>query len=426
MKELNFFDNAVHLTMRPQIVNSEALSYSQLQVGQFVNATIDRVNEVKKTVDLKLNDFVKGQLRLEHMADGPSKNIPQKFTTVGKQIKVRVFSMDDRKVQFTKKDLFMKHDTPIYENLAACKKQDPFTGLIVAENEHGYILTSFNGVKGLLKFTDVAQHLSKKQKQEIKVGTCLQCYILWCKRDKGLALTLDKNAASKKQSDESESLQDFFPSDEELKKIKDEHSQLFKQSTENVHGKSFTWKVLAVYPKFFLLKSVLDKKAKLAVLPKPMTTAFGLSLPFDQEDFTLEATVVSDCQKVPVVSVHPLAQSLRSLMPATQADLATPCKPMLGFVSQVSADGVQLIFSSSLTAKVSQKDLQHTRYQLGQPVVCAVNKSGRISLKDLIVQKASGHDQTQLQRQALLNAFSYLHELSCGSWKLGQKVQVTV
>jgi ribosomal protein S1 len=92
------------------------MDYSSLEVGQFVNATIDSVNEVKKTVSLSLNDFVKGTLKLEHMADYPIKVIPPKFTQTGKQIKVRVFSVDERQVIFTKKDSLMKHDVPLYKS----------------------------------------------------------------------------------------------------------------------------------------------------------------------------------------------------------------------------------------------------------------------------------------------------------------------
>lgn len=125
----------------------------------------------------------------------------------------------------------MKHDTPIYTSISKCKKQDPFIGLIVAQNEHGYILKSFNGVKGLLKFTDVAEHLSKKEKQEIKIGACLKSWVLWSKRDKGLALTMDKNTASKKTQVEALSLHDYFPSEDELKLLKEEHSSLVKHSS---------------------------------------------------------------------------------------------------------------------------------------------------------------------------------------------------
>ena len=57
----------------------------------YLNATIDEVNIPDKYVVMKLNDFVKGRLYLEHMADLPLKTLPPKLTQVGKEIKVRIF-----------------------------------------------------------------------------------------------------------------------------------------------------------------------------------------------------------------------------------------------------------------------------------------------------------------------------------------------
>ena len=50
VKEINYFDAVPYLTMRKETVGSAALDYASLEVGQFVNATIESVNEVRKTV----------------------------------------------------------------------------------------------------------------------------------------------------------------------------------------------------------------------------------------------------------------------------------------------------------------------------------------------------------------------------------------
>lgn len=97
-----------------------------------MNAHIDSVNEAKKIINLSLSDFVKGQLPLEHMADFPVKTIPSKFTQTGKQIKVRIFAVDERVITFTKKDSLMKHDVPLYPTLKAIKKGDKILGVAVA------------------------------------------------------------------------------------------------------------------------------------------------------------------------------------------------------------------------------------------------------------------------------------------------------
>ena len=67
---------------------------------------------------LKLGDFVKGTLTLEHMAEHPLKVIPPKFTAVGKEIKVRVFSVSGRHVELTKKDSLMKDKVTVYSSLS--------------------------------------------------------------------------------------------------------------------------------------------------------------------------------------------------------------------------------------------------------------------------------------------------------------------
>jgi len=81
-------------------------------------ASISQINEKDKSIKLLVNDFVKGSLHLEHMSDFPLKVIPPKFLQLGKQIKVRVWSVDPdrRSLEFTKKDTFMKETSkvPVY------------------------------------------------------------------------------------------------------------------------------------------------------------------------------------------------------------------------------------------------------------------------------------------------------------------------
>lgn len=230
--------------MRSQIVNSAALDYSSIEIGQFVNATIDSVNEVKKTVTLSLNDFVKGTLRLEHMADYPVKVIPPKFTQTGKQIKVRVFSLDERSLLFTKKDSLMKHDVPLYSTLKSVKKGDKIIGVVVAQNEHGHIIKSFGEVKGLLTFADIKENQSKKEKHELKAGSVIKAYVLFNKKGSGLALTLDKRKARKEVETKAggKSLSLYLPTEEESTELKETYSSLLKHSSDCV-GKVLTFKV---------------------------------------------------------------------------------------------------------------------------------------------------------------------------------------
>jgi ribosomal protein S1 len=118
VKEINYFDGTPILSMRDDIVTTAALNYESLACGHVVAGIIEEVNAQEHYVVLQLNEFVKGRLYLEHMADLPLKTMPPKLTQVGKYVKVRVFYVDlkTRYVEFTKKETLMKEKTPVYQS----------------------------------------------------------------------------------------------------------------------------------------------------------------------------------------------------------------------------------------------------------------------------------------------------------------------
>jgi ribosomal protein S1 len=118
VKEINYFDGCPILSMREDIVGTSVLNYDQITCGMYLNPVIEEVNTKDRYITLKVNDFVKGRLFLEHMADLPLKVLPPKLIQIGKEIKVRVFSIDykTRYIEFTKKDTFFKEKTPVYQS----------------------------------------------------------------------------------------------------------------------------------------------------------------------------------------------------------------------------------------------------------------------------------------------------------------------
>ena len=66
---------------------------------------------------------------------------------------------------------------------------------------------------------------------------------------------------------------------------------------------------------------MLEKKQKLAILPKPLSTALGLRLPFEEVDFTFEAFVFQEHENLPIIIVNPLLATLKDLIPKQQSDL---------------------------------------------------------------------------------------------------------
>lgn len=102
--------------MREDIIGTSVLNYDQITCGMYLNPIIEEVNAKDHYITLKVNDFVKGRLYMEHMADLPLKVLPPKLTQIGKEIKVRVFSIDykTRYIEFTKKDYLFKEKVPVY------------------------------------------------------------------------------------------------------------------------------------------------------------------------------------------------------------------------------------------------------------------------------------------------------------------------
>jgi predicted RNA-binding protein with RPS1 domain len=100
--------------------------------------------------------------------------------------------------------------------------------VVVDENEHGFIVKSFGGIKGLLTFADIKENGGNQK--DLKVGSIVKAYILFRKKDKGMALTLDKtkakelrkgqeektgyNEGEEKQTPVFTRLEQYFPSQE--------------------------------------------------------------------------------------------------------------------------------------------------------------------------------------------------------------------
>jgi ribosomal protein S1 len=65
--------------------------------------------------------------------------------------------------------------------------------VIVDQNEYGFIIRSFGGIKALLTFAEIKANGASQK--ELKVGSIVKAYVLFRKKDKGMALTLDKAKA---------------------------------------------------------------------------------------------------------------------------------------------------------------------------------------------------------------------------------------
>ena len=236
------------------------------------------------------------------MADNAIKQMPPKFLEVGKDIRVRVLSVNPskRSLEFTKKDSLMKDDAPVYQSYKEVRQGDKMVGVVVAHKEHGYVVRSFGNIKGLLNFDDVEEKLGKSyEKSGFKVGSIVKAYVLFKKKDKGVALTMSKKKAKadreENQDDSAQTIETaFLPNDEDLEKLlaNDKYSTMLKASKDSaLVGQVFQFRILDEQDKFCIVKSLnASKKSKnfIGLLPKCLSGSLMLSSP----DFTCEGLIL--------------------------------------------------------------------------------------------------------------------------------------
>ena len=362
IKELNFFDGMPIVTLKDEIVGSSALNFSSLQVGGFVQAKIDSVDESRKVVTLSLNEFVKGTLSLDHIGDMPLKTIPPKFKTIGKEIKVRVFNIEGRHVEFTKKDKLMKEKTPVFGQMSEVNKGDKLYGVVAFKTEFGFLVKSFGGVKGLLTFKEISSKYS-----DLKEGSLVKTYVLWNKKNSGLALTTDRKKA--KQKDEGADSKDqtvfesFLPTESEALKIRTTYAKFMKASSDkNLVGTLLSFRVTEeLHDNFYILKTIEPKQQKIAVLPKCLASSFGLALPMDKIEFKFEGLVVEFVHNIPIVAFKPELAGLKHEIPTGLTEFTGGKSIFAGFVDSVNEKlGVRVRFLNGVTKLVSVKDLEVT------------------------------------------------------------------
>ena len=191
----------------------------------------------------------------------------------------------------------MKDKAPVYSSISEVRQGSKILGLVVGEADHGYVIRTFGGLKGLLTYADVKAN-SSLIKGELKSGSIVKSFVLFVKKGSGMALTLNKKSARKGQEEEDQAesksiLESYFPNSEQLAQIKSTYSQFQKASqSENLVGRVFTFRVTEAKENYYVVKTIEDKKTKVAILPKCLVSSFGVVLPLEESDFSFKAIVL--------------------------------------------------------------------------------------------------------------------------------------
>ena len=225
------------------------------------------------------------------MGDNHLKQMPPKFLEVGKEIKVRVLGVkvDKRYIEFTKKDSLMKEDAAVFQSYKEVKKGDKIVSVIVGRNEFGFIVKSFGNVKGLITFDDIKEKMGADfDEGAYKVGNILKSYVLFKKKDKGVALTMSKKKARAEIKDDgktdeasSKSMDNsFLPTEEQLEDIlgNEKYASLLKASKDKaLVEKTHQFRILEddEAKSYCILKCIdPEKKSKtfIGILPRCLMT----------------------------------------------------------------------------------------------------------------------------------------------------------
>lgn len=284
-------------------------------------------------------------------------------------------------------------------------------------------MKSFGGIKGLLTFADIKAHGKTK---EFKQGGMVKAYVLFRKKDKGMALTLDKAKAKElrkewevketaEEGGSSEkkitSLEQQFPNQDQIAELKEKYKSLIaiSQDRQNI-GKTFQFRVMETSENYFIVKSIdAEKKSKniVATLPKALVGKFFLNT-LTLEDQIFEG-IVLDIQDdaLPIVSVQHDLLSLKEHIPKDQDDISN-FESLVGLISSVDRRGVTLRFLNGIKKLVLVKDLETvqdflTIYKVGKVVRAAKNKLDRLTLKQSVIyHQHRGAENEQKDREALI------------------------
>jgi ribosomal protein S1 len=293
VKEWNYFDGVPVISAKEGAQGDKILNYHMVTPGMYLSATIQSVNASKGLIVLSVNDFIKGHLHIEHMADNPIKTMPPKLTEVGKTIQVRVLSVDQAKryIEFTKKDSFMKDSAQVYNSYKEVKNGDKVICNVVAECEHGLVVKSFGNIKGLITFDELK---AKYGDEKLKPGTVLKAYTLFKKADQGLALTLSKDKVKSKGETGQEGAHltlsnHFLPQTaQEIKEI----CELSKKKSKAEVGSTHKFRILNNdEAKTYIVMKGVESKA-ISILPRCLVSSLGTHTQSLSVDDVVEGIVI--------------------------------------------------------------------------------------------------------------------------------------
>ena len=141
-------------TMRPDVVEQQLLSHSDVKVGATVKGTVAAVEDFG--IIVQLTPTIKAVCPTLHMSDSGAAAAKKKFP-VGKDISARVLSCNtvEKKIVLTMKKQLCKPDSPIIATLADAEVGKRTYGVVTGLKDFGLFVAFFGGTTGLVRTSDL-------------------------------------------------------------------------------------------------------------------------------------------------------------------------------------------------------------------------------------------------------------------------------
>ncbi|MCJ1332858.1 rRNA biogenesis protein rrp5 [Thelotrema lepadinum] len=173
----NPLDGLFSLSLEPKILSLPFLYLDNVQPGQKVKATVEKLlihPKEASSVIVRLTDTITGLIPDAHFADVPL-HVPERKFKLGSKIATRVLSVDliRRRIRLTCKKTLINSDSPVWKTYSDLSPGMKSYGTIKSLKSSGAVLEFYGPVKGFLPVSEMSESLVRDPKEHFRVGQVL-------------------------------------------------------------------------------------------------------------------------------------------------------------------------------------------------------------------------------------------------------------
>lgn len=188
----NPVDGLYYVSLKQSVISQPFLRLEDLQVGELVEAKVDRLILGRGTqgvtgVIVKLGDHISALVPEMHMSDAALQHPERKFRE-GFPVKGRVLSVDfdKRQARVTLKKTLVNDDSnPIWKAYSGLEVEQESKGTIVSLLEKGAVVQFYGPVRAFLPISDMSESYVESPAKHFRLGQTVTARILEVKPESG-------------------------------------------------------------------------------------------------------------------------------------------------------------------------------------------------------------------------------------------------